>query len=307
MKNVYFVNGFLDAGKTTFIKDLLEQEYFDTGERTLLLLCEDGDTEYEEPFNRKHNIIIRWIKEESDFTEQNIQRIESEVQPERIIVEFNGMWDSDRIADLWKKDKVLEIVLINAKSFDLYMNNMKSYVTRQIRSAYMTIFRSCDGMEDKLAGFRRSIRAVNPQTNFVFKDKNGEMNPRLDEDLPYDIQAGFLDLNDRAFGIFYIDAMEYVERYVGKTVCFTGYIFKKKKSMLLIGRQAMTCCMEDLETFAFICDISDADDFEYNDWVRIEGVVKKEYFEQINAEIPVIDIMWIEECNAPEEKIINVN
>ena len=202
MKNIYFVNGFLDAGKTTFIKELLEQEYFDTGEKTLLLLCEDGDTEYEDQFCREHNVIIRWVKEEANFTEQNIRCIEDEVQPERIIVEFNGMWDSNEILSRWKKDKVLEIVIINAESFELYLSNMKSYMTRQIRSAYMTIFRSCDGMEDKLARFRRSIRAVNPQTNFVFKNKDGEINPRLDEDLPYDIQADFIELNDRTFGIF---------------------------------------------------------------------------------------------------------
>ena len=58
----------MDAGKTTFIKELLEQEYFDTGEKTLLLLCEDGDTEYEDQFCREHNVIIRWVKEEVNFT-----------------------------------------------------------------------------------------------------------------------------------------------------------------------------------------------------------------------------------------------
>ena len=77
--------------------------------------------------------------------------------------------------------------------------------------------------------------------------------------------------------------------------------------MLMIGRQAMICCMEDLATFVFICDISDADNFEYVNWVKIEGIVKKEYFEQINSEIPVIEIMLMEKCNAPNEKIISVN
>ena len=153
------------------------------------------------------------------------------------------MWDSHEILNRWKKDKVLEIVIINAESFELYLSNMKSYMTRQIRSAYMTIFRSCAGLEDPLAGFSRSIRPVNSQTNFVLTHTAGELNPRLNEDLPYDIQADFIELNDRTFGIFYIDAMEYVERYVGK----------------------------------------------------------------INSEIPVIEIMWIEKCNAPNKKIISVN
>ena len=251
MKNIYFVNGFLDAGKTTFIKELLGQEYFDTGEKTLLLLCEDGDTEYEDQFCREHNVIIRWVKEEANFTEQNIQCIEDEVQPERIIVEFNGMWDSNEILSRWEKDKVLEIVIINAESFELYLSNMKSYMTRQIRSAYMTIFRSCDGMEDKLARFRRSIRAVNPQTNFVFKNKDGEMNPRLDEDLPYDISKDEILLEEDDYPVWYMDVFDNFEKYYGKTIRFKTFVRDILDETFVIGRNVMTCCEDDIQFLGY--------------------------------------------------------
>ena len=42
---VYIFTGFLESGKTTFILDTLSQDYFATGERTLLIVCEDGETE----------------------------------------------------------------------------------------------------------------------------------------------------------------------------------------------------------------------------------------------------------------------
>lgn len=306
MEKVYFVNGFLSAGKTSFIKNLLAEEYFDTGETTLLLLCEDGEEIYEEAFCLKHNITIREITEEQDFTEKRICELKNDISPDRIIVEFNGMWDPENAIKIWPEGEILFIEIIDAQSFELYLNNMKTYLTRQVKIAYLTIFRSCDGLEAKLASFRRNIRAVNPQTNFVFKNRDGEMNPRLDEDLPYNIYSNLLEINDEAYGVFYVDAMEYVARYAGKIVCFTGCIFKKKKKMLLIGRQAMTCCMEDLALFAFISDLSDEGDFKDGDWVRVEGEIKEEYFEKQDVRIPTIDIMWIEKCDAPKEQIITV-
>ena len=39
---VYLFTGFLEAGKTRFIQETLEDERFNAGERTLLLLCEEG-------------------------------------------------------------------------------------------------------------------------------------------------------------------------------------------------------------------------------------------------------------------------
>ena len=43
---VYLFTGFMDAGKTKFIQETLEDKRFDTGERTLLIVCEEGEEEY---------------------------------------------------------------------------------------------------------------------------------------------------------------------------------------------------------------------------------------------------------------------
>ena len=44
---VYAFTGFLDAGKTKFIQETLEDERFNSGERTLVLICEEGEEEYD--------------------------------------------------------------------------------------------------------------------------------------------------------------------------------------------------------------------------------------------------------------------
>ena len=47
---VYICTGFLDSGKTTFIKDtLMKQEWIEEGP-TLLLQCEEGEEEYSEKY-----------------------------------------------------------------------------------------------------------------------------------------------------------------------------------------------------------------------------------------------------------------
>ena len=44
---VYLMTGFLDSGKTGFLKFTLKQDYFQIDGKTLLILCEDGEDEYD--------------------------------------------------------------------------------------------------------------------------------------------------------------------------------------------------------------------------------------------------------------------
>ena len=45
---LFLINGFLEAGKTAFIKFTLQQDYFQSEGKTLLIVCEEGEEEYEE-------------------------------------------------------------------------------------------------------------------------------------------------------------------------------------------------------------------------------------------------------------------
>ena len=44
--SVFLFLGFLESGKTKFIQETLEDKRMDSGERTLLLVCEEGEEEY---------------------------------------------------------------------------------------------------------------------------------------------------------------------------------------------------------------------------------------------------------------------
>ena len=66
MKPVYVINGFLESGKTEFINFTLAQPYFRSKGTTLLLLCEEGEVEYEENLLKATNTVIELIEEEEE-------------------------------------------------------------------------------------------------------------------------------------------------------------------------------------------------------------------------------------------------
>ncbi len=309
MARIYFINGFLDSGKTTFIKELLCQDYFQIQGRTLLIECEEGDEEYTADFLEEHNVEKVSIEDEYEFTPEHLAEIEKKYKPKRVIIEFNGMWNRKNLEFPWYWEELVEISIFDASTFEMYSRNMKSLVADQVRNALMTILNRCDNVLDKIGSYRRSLKAVNSQLNVVFYDKEGEMSSRLDEDLPYDIDEDVLTITDDTYATFYIDLMENVDRYVGKQVNLQGMVIKKSKdvaSSLILGRFAMTCCAEDLSMFGFVCDYAKADTLELDDWVEYSGIIDKDYMEKYDLWYPVIYVKELEHSNPPNNNWVDV-
>ena len=97
MKPVYMINGFLESGKTEFITYTIAQPYFRIKGKTLIIACEEGEIEYDEILLKKTNSVVEWIEEEEDFTTENLLELEKKHNPERIIIEYNGMWMLDKL------------------------------------------------------------------------------------------------------------------------------------------------------------------------------------------------------------------
>ena len=89
---VYLITGFLESGKTTFINFTVQQEYFQIEEPTLLIACEEGEVEYDPYVLKRSKTVVETIEEEADFTVEKMVELEKKHRPERIIIEYNGMW-----------------------------------------------------------------------------------------------------------------------------------------------------------------------------------------------------------------------
>lgn len=307
MKPVYMINGFLESGKTEFITYTLAQPYFQVRGKTLLILCEEGENEYDPMLLKQSRTVLEVIDEEEDFVPNKLIELEKKYKPERIIVEYNGMWNYKEMKLPWHWRIEQQITTIDASTFPMYFTNMKSLLAEQIRKSELIIFNRCDGVED-LGSYKRNVKAINPKAEIVFEDSNGEINEIMEEDLPYDLKAPVIDLDNNGYGIWYLDSMDHLERYEGKTVSFVGMVLKPEKfpkGYFVPGRMAMTCCAEDMAFLGYACAYDGTGSLEDKQWVKVTARVEKEYFEQYQGEGPVLHALSVEQTRAPKEEIIS--
>lgn len=307
MKPVYVINGFLESGKTEFITYTLSQPYFQVRGKTLLILCEEGENEYDEKLLKMSRTELELIEEEAEFASSKLMELEKKHKPERIIIEYNGMWNYKEMKLPWHWRIEQQITTIDASTFPMYFTNMKSLLAEQIRGSEMIIFNRCDGVKD-LSSYKRNIKAINPKAEIVFEDSNGEINEIMEDDLPYDLKAPVIELNNEGYGIWYLDSLDHLERYEGKMIRFTAMVLKPKefpRGYFVPGRMAMTCCAEDMAFLGFACEYDKADSLADKQWVEVTARVAKEYFADYEGEGPVLHALGVEQTKAPKEEIIS--
>lgn len=137
------------------------------------------------------------------------------MKPERIIIEYNGMWNFKNMKLPWHWRVEQQITTIDASTFTMYFTNMKSLLAEMLRASEMIIFNRCDGIED-LNSYKRNVKAINQQADIIFEDSNGEIDEIFEEDLPFDLNSDPIVLDDMGYGIWYIDSLDHLDRYVGK-------------------------------------------------------------------------------------------
>ena len=308
MKPVYVINGFLESGKTEFINFTLGQPYFQAKGTTLLLLCEEGENEYEEALLKRSRTIVELVEAESDFTPSYLMELEKKHKPERIVIEYNGMWNYKNVKLPWHWKIEQQITIIDASTFPMYYTNMRSLLAEMIRKSEMIIFNRCDNVREDLGSYKRNIKAVNPSADVIFEDAGGEINEIFEEDLPYDLNSDIIELDNTGYGIWYLDAMDHLERYIGKKLQFVAMVLKPSgfpDGYFVPGRMAMTCCADDMAFLGYACEFAGAEALKQKDWVKVTAVVTKEYWEDYKGEGPILHAVSVEKTKAPKEEIIS--
>ena len=196
MKPVYIINGFLESGKTEFISYTLGQPYFQVKGKTLLILCEEGEVEYDDILLKASRTELELIEDEEDFTPSHLIELEKKHKPERIIIEYNGMWNFKNMKLPWHWSVEQQITTIDASTFPMYFNNMKTFLAEMVRKSELIIFNRCDGIED-LNNYKRNIKAINQKADIVFETAEGEIDEIMEEDLPYNLEDEVIELDNQ--------------------------------------------------------------------------------------------------------------
>ena len=305
---LYLITGFLDSGKTSLLRDTLNMDYFNDGQRTVLLLCEEGEEEYDPQFLSQRNCRAIPIEDHSQLNTEFLSEIDRRYQPERVLMEYNGMWPIQVLRELklprnWGLYQAIDV--IDGSTFEMYRSNMQSMVIDMVTEADMVLFNRCTP-EMPLSGWKRSVRAVNRMCEIVFEDVKGE-ELEVEDILPYSLEDPHITLEDADYGIWYLDIQEHPDRYVGKTITYKAQAMtgmKLPKGSFVPGRNAMTCCVEDIRFFGFLCKYDKARSLRKGEWITVTAEIRWEHADVYEDEGVVLYARSVEKAEAPEDPLV---
>ena len=309
---VYLFAGFLESGKTTFIESVLQDPNFTRRERTLLIMTEEGEVEIDPMVIKKSRTIVESFEDQEELTTEVLYNLIKKHKPDRIIIELNGMWDLEQfVVDISPVADVYEIVTtVNGETFEMYINNMGAKMIEHIAAADMVVFNRCD--EIRKAQVRaRNIKAMNPRASIYFESPEG-VGESYDEGLPppFDLDAPIIEIEDKDYGLFYVDAMNAPERYEGKTVRFKGQVYRDRNlpgNSFVPGRMANVCCADDIRFIGFIC-MCPAEMMPLADsWITLTAEVRVENMKQYRGEGAVLYAKAVEPATEPEVEVVEFN
>lgn len=309
--SVYLFLGFLDSGKTKFIQETLEDERMENGERTMLLICEEGEEEYDPSRFKVKNVAIERIDTPEDLNEGTLYYLTRKHRAQRVVVEYNGMWLLQQFFDAMPESWVINqmMTFFDSATFTAYNKNMRQLVFDKINMTQMVVLNRFKG-EYEQQEYHKIVRAVSRRPEIVYEYVGGKVEyDEIEDPMPFDVEAPVIEIEDRDFALFYRDLSEKPQQYVGKTVKFKGMAAVSKKlpaGCVVIGRFIMTCCEADIAYDGFALKTNGhVSGLATKDWLVIVAKVGFEYSPVYRKEGPVLMAESIERCEPlpPEEAV----
>jgi len=304
---IFLFTGFLEAGKTRFIQSILEDKRFSEGERTLLLLCEEGEEEYEPERFACKDVFIEPIEKEN-LRAGYLSELQRKYRATRILIEYNGMWMLQELFDNLPQNWGIaqEMLFFDATTFLNYNANMRSLVVDKLTTGEIVIFnRFTEDMD--VMDYHKIVRGTSRSAEIAYEYTNGRTQyDEIEDPLPYDLEAPIVDIKDEDFAIFYRDMVEEIPKYEGKTIRFKAIVAKNSRmpqATFVAGRHIMTCCEEDIKFSAFVCKWNNASALHHRDWVVLTGKVEIRFSRIYGKKGPVFMIESALPAEQPEQPL----
>ncbi len=306
---VYLFTGFLEAGKTKFIQETLQDKRFNSTERTSLIVCEEGIEEYDPSSFSGKNVFLHVVEDEQWLTPDRLSAMQKRDNSERIVVEYNGMWQLkslfENMPESWTVAQ--EMMFADASTFENYNANMRSLVVDKLSSCDVVIFNRCEKGFDKMA-LHKIVRATSRRADIAYDYVDGTTEyDDIEDPLPFDINASVIEIADNDFALWYRDVMEDVKKYVGRSVRFKGICVrdaaKLPKGTFIIGRHIMTCCADDIQYGGIVAQWENADNVTTRDWAVVTAELAFEHNKMYRGKGPVLKVKSLEASAAPEQQV----
>ena len=301
---VFLLNGFLESGKTSLIKEICEnnEDYQDGS--TVIIACEQGEIEYEEEWCQKYGVTVEYVDSQEEFTAEYLRNLDKHYRANQYVIEYNSFFDWD--AQEFPSYMVIyqQITLIDASTFGVMFNNMRKIFSSMVEYSSLVIFNRCEGVKD-LATYRRQIRALTQQAQIAFEEKDGRLTSMLEEDLPYDLSKSEICFEDDVYPTWYVEVFDNYEKYFNKTFKFKTYVRDiTEDGTLVCGRRVMTCCEEDIQFLGYeVINETDCKP-KVDDTIYLECTVHHEYSKIAEEEVVMLHAKRITILKPEKEEVL---
>ena len=277
---VYVFTGFLDSGKTKFIQETLEDTRFNAGERTLLLIFEEGEEEYDISAYPHQNVYLE-VLDQQTVTQKELKALAKKYKAQRVVAELNGMQLVGDIYSRFPEEWVVaqEVMFADATTIMAYNANMRNLVMDKLVGGQMVVFNRLKPGEDTMH-LHKLVRAANRKMDILYDYLDGTTAfDEIEDPLPFDINAPVITVKDEDYALWYRDVTEEPQKYAGKTVSFKGQVAllrREKEGMFAPGRFVMTCCVDDIQFCGIPCRYPQAKSLTPRSWVNVKAAISAE-------------------------------
>ena len=303
---VYIVTGFLESGKTRFMQEMLADDGFSEGERTLLLVFEEGEEEFDFSTYPHQNVFLEVLDQET-VTEKDFKALMKKHRPERIVAELNGM---QLVGDLYARfpaEWVIaqEVMFADSTTFMAYNANMRNLVMDKLTGAQMVVFNRLPLNADVMP-FHKLARAASRRVDIMYEFTDGSTQfDDIEDPLPFDLGAPVIQIEDDDYALWFRDVTEEPQKYEGKTVRFKAQVAmlrRDKNGMFAPGRFVMTCCVDDIQFCGLPCKYAASKELQSRSWVMVEATISAEKHALYQGEIgPVLTAIHVETGATPAD------
>ncbi len=306
---VYLFTGFLESGKTKFIQETLEDPKFNQGEKTLLVICEEGIEEYDPSLFAADGVFIETVEDEKDLTPGLFLRMRRKCGADRVIIEYNGMWQINSLYRALPEEWIVyqQMFFADASTILNYNANMRALVVDKLQTASLVAFNRLDDAKIDFMDLHRLVRGISRGVDIIYEHTDGKIEyDEIEDPLPFDINAPIIEIGDNDYAIWYRDLGDNMKNYDGKTVKFKGVVARNDKfpeDYIFVGRHIMTCCADDIAYSGLVAKGKGIEAFASYDWVTIEAAVKLEKHKAYRSKGPVLYIKSIAKSTEPEQPV----
>lgn len=305
---IYIFTGFLEGGKTSIIQESLNDQKFNSGEKTLILMCEEGEIELDPSKFWGKNVYIELIDSESDFTRENLIKLASKHKYDRVIIEFNGMWQMQTLYNALPSDWEIyqNMMFADASTFLSYNKNMRQLTFEKIMGAEMIVLnRTPDDInKDEI---HQVIRGISRRIAIVYDYPDGHIEyDDIEDPLPFDKDADVIEIADDDYALWYRDLSEDMLSYDGKTVKFKGIAATDPRlpaNQIILGRHIMTCCADDIQYGGLVCVFKTKPSVKTRDWLTVCGKIKIDTTKLYRNKGPVLYVESTDFAVKPKQEV----